>query len=40
VLPEVISVCSAAAAPVTPETKCGETEDKSPLKYTFIDTAN
>jgi hypothetical protein len=40
VLPEVTSVCSAAAAPVNPETKCGDTEDLSPLKYTFTDTAS
>ncbi len=40
VLPEVISVCSAAAAAATPETTCGTTEDLSPLKYTFIDAAN
>jgi len=40
VLPEVISVCSAAAAPVTPAGFCGTDQALSPLKYTFTDAAN
>jgi hypothetical protein len=37
VLPEVISVCSAAATPAAAETNCGTDQVKSSLKYTFTD---
>jgi hypothetical protein len=40
VLPEVISVCSAAAGAGTTETTCGTDQTLSPLKYTFTDGAN